>query len=193
MFFLQGTNVNEAKAMMASSGMKLISRDNLDEAARWVTLSYLIKKTLQPIHKWYYWQSDIPQNRSFIFFQACSQDVEYHWSCQGGGTQCLLWHLINTSKVKVLKLLMCFIFTSQKWKSWYFLGAAFPHLKSANQWIKTCSLNTQNLDVTLISITVVICRSLMNFVIICGDTRVILGRMSDEKSNPYSGNLTIFP
>merc|ERR1712141_323249 len=31
---LQGTNVNEAKAMMASSGMKLISRDNLDEAAR---------------------------------------------------------------------------------------------------------------------------------------------------------------
>merc|ERR1712037_581886 len=31
---LQGTNVDEAKAMMASSGMKLISRDNLDEAAR---------------------------------------------------------------------------------------------------------------------------------------------------------------
>merc|ERR1712032_1755468 len=31
---LQGTNVNEAKAMMASSGMKLISSDNLDEAAR---------------------------------------------------------------------------------------------------------------------------------------------------------------
>merc|ERR1712192_301587 len=31
---LQGTNVNEAKAMMASSRMKLISRDNLDEAAR---------------------------------------------------------------------------------------------------------------------------------------------------------------
>merc|ERR1712181_12483 len=31
---LQGTNVNEAKAMMASSGMKLVSRDNLDEAAR---------------------------------------------------------------------------------------------------------------------------------------------------------------
>jgi len=30
----EGTNVNEAKAMMASSGMKLISRDNLDEAAR---------------------------------------------------------------------------------------------------------------------------------------------------------------
>merc|ERR1712165_180689 len=31
---LQGTNVNEAKEMMANSGMKLISRDNLDEAAR---------------------------------------------------------------------------------------------------------------------------------------------------------------
>merc|ERR1711975_48482 len=31
---LQGTNVNEAKEMMGSSGMKLISRDNLDEAAR---------------------------------------------------------------------------------------------------------------------------------------------------------------
>merc|ERR1712233_81618 len=31
---LQGTNVNEANAMMASSGMKLVSRDNLDEAAR---------------------------------------------------------------------------------------------------------------------------------------------------------------
>merc|ERR1712141_480715 len=31
---LQGTNVNEAKAMMASSGMKLIPVDNLDEAAR---------------------------------------------------------------------------------------------------------------------------------------------------------------
>merc|ERR1712233_230866 len=31
---LQGTNVDEANAMMASSGMKLISRDNLDEAAR---------------------------------------------------------------------------------------------------------------------------------------------------------------
>merc|ERR1711885_75465 len=31
---LQGTMVNEAKEMMANSGMKLISRDNLDEAAR---------------------------------------------------------------------------------------------------------------------------------------------------------------
>merc|ERR1712241_557787 len=31
---LQGTNVDEAKEMMANSGMKLISRDNLDEAAR---------------------------------------------------------------------------------------------------------------------------------------------------------------
>merc|ERR1711935_1230157 len=31
---LQGTNVNEAKAMMASSGMKILSIDNLDEAAR---------------------------------------------------------------------------------------------------------------------------------------------------------------
>ena len=31
---VQGTNVNEAKEMMANSGMKLISRDNLDEAAR---------------------------------------------------------------------------------------------------------------------------------------------------------------
>jgi len=30
----EGTNVNEAKEMMANSGMKLISRDNLDEAAR---------------------------------------------------------------------------------------------------------------------------------------------------------------
>merc|ERR1712020_648608 len=31
---LQGTNVDEAKVMMASSGMKLIPVDNLDEAAR---------------------------------------------------------------------------------------------------------------------------------------------------------------
>merc|ERR1711971_1382579 len=31
---LQGTNVDEAKVMIGSSGMKLISRDNLDEAAR---------------------------------------------------------------------------------------------------------------------------------------------------------------
>merc|ERR1712062_576917 len=31
---LQGTNVDEAKVMIANSGMKLISRDNLDEAAR---------------------------------------------------------------------------------------------------------------------------------------------------------------
>merc|ERR1711923_607917 len=31
---LQGTNVDEAKVMIGSAGMKLISRDNLDEAAR---------------------------------------------------------------------------------------------------------------------------------------------------------------
>merc|ERR1712062_610223 len=31
---LQGTNVNEAKAMMASSGLKILPVDNLDEAAR---------------------------------------------------------------------------------------------------------------------------------------------------------------
>merc|ERR1712032_1413564 len=31
---LQGTNVDEAKVLIATSGMKLISRDNLDEAAR---------------------------------------------------------------------------------------------------------------------------------------------------------------
>lgn len=32
--FRMGTNVNEAKAMMASSGIQLISLDNLDDAAR---------------------------------------------------------------------------------------------------------------------------------------------------------------
>lgn len=29
-----GTNVNEAKAMMAESGLKILSIDNLDEAAK---------------------------------------------------------------------------------------------------------------------------------------------------------------
>ena len=33
-FFLQGTNVDEAKVMIGSSGMKILPVDNLDEAAR---------------------------------------------------------------------------------------------------------------------------------------------------------------
>merc|ERR1712048_220785 len=41
---LQGTNVNEAKEMMANSGMKLIPVDNLDEAAR---LSVKISKIVE--------------------------------------------------------------------------------------------------------------------------------------------------
>jgi hypothetical protein len=31
----QGTNVDEAKVMIGSSGLKILPVDNLDEAARW--------------------------------------------------------------------------------------------------------------------------------------------------------------
>ena len=34
LFLLQGTNVDEAKVMIGSSGMKILPVDNLDEAAR---------------------------------------------------------------------------------------------------------------------------------------------------------------
>ena len=35
-FVLQGTNVDEAKVMIGSSGLKILPIDNLDEAARLV-------------------------------------------------------------------------------------------------------------------------------------------------------------
>ena len=35
-FILQGTNVDEAKVMIGSAGLKILPVDNLDEAARYV-------------------------------------------------------------------------------------------------------------------------------------------------------------
>ena len=38
LFTFQGTNVDEAKVMIGSSGLKILPVDNLDEAARYVRL-----------------------------------------------------------------------------------------------------------------------------------------------------------